>query len=87
MPAQLFDGFSYVALGHLHGRQTLAEHMRYCGSPLPYSFSEKDHQKGTWLVEIGAAARQGAEWVHAPGLPAARVLRGRLDDLLTSPRA
>jgi exonuclease SbcD len=40
VPASLFDQFSYVALGHLHGRQTLAGHLRYSGSPLPYSFSE-----------------------------------------------
>jgi exonuclease SbcD len=92
VPSALFGGFSYAALGHLHGRQTLAGHLRYCGSPLPYSFSEKDHQKGTWLVEVGAAGREGgpvagsvsAEWVPAPVYRRLAVLAGRLDDLLTS---
>ena len=59
VPSALFDGFSYAALGHLHGRQTLADHLRYSGSPLPYSFSEKDHVKGSWLVEVGAAGQAG----------------------------
>jgi len=72
VPASVFDGFSYVALGHLHGRQTLAENMRYSGSPLPYSFSEKDHKKGTWLVEVAAGGQASAQWVPAPRLPAAR---------------
>ena len=55
VPAELFAGFSYVALGHLHGQQTLAPHLRYSGSPLPYSFSEASHRKGSWLVELDGA--------------------------------
>ena len=46
----LFDGISYTALGHLHGRQTLHDRMRYSGSPLPYSFTESSHRKGAWMV-------------------------------------
>lgn len=85
VPADIFDGFSYVALGHLHGRQTLSENMRYSGSPLPYSFSEKDHRKGTWLVEVGADGKAGAEWVPAPVYRRLTALQGRVDDLLASP--
>jgi exonuclease SbcD len=84
VPASLFDGFSYVALGHLHGRQTLAEHMRYSGSPLPYSFSEKDHKKGSWLVEVAADGKASAEWVPAPVYRRLAVLAGRLEDLLAA---
>jgi exonuclease SbcD len=88
VPAALFDQFSYAALGHLHGRQTLADHLRYSGSPLPYSFSERDHVKGSWLVEVGAAGQAAgaasAEWVPAPVCRRLAVLTGRLDDLLTS---
>jgi DNA repair protein SbcD/Mre11 len=84
VPMSLVDGFSYVALGHLHGQQTLAENMRYSGSPLPYSFSEANHRKGSWLVEIGADAATRAERVPAPVYRRLAVLRGRLDDLLTS---
>jgi exonuclease SbcD len=84
VPARLFDGFSYVALGHLHGRQTLAGNMRYSGSPLPYSFSEKDHEKGTWLVEVGIDGKAGAEWIPAPVHKRLATLTGRIDDLLAS---
>ena len=84
VPARLFDGFGYVALGHLHGRQTLAGHLRYAGSPLPYSFSEKDHEKGSWLVELDADGTASAEWVPAPVYRRLAELSGRLDDLLAS---
>jgi exonuclease SbcD len=63
VPARLFDGFSYAALGHLHGQQTLAGHLRYSGSPLPYSFSEAAHRKGSWLVELDAAGTARVERV------------------------
>jgi len=84
VPASVLGGFSYVALGHLHGRQTLAENMRYSGSPLPYSFSEKDHSKGTWLVEIGVDGKASAEWVKAPVYKRLTVIQGRIDALLTA---
>jgi exonuclease SbcD len=84
VPLSLFAGFSYVALGHLHGQQTLAENMRYSGSPLPYSFSEAHHKKGCWLVEVGVNGKTRVERVPAPGYRRLTVLRGRVDDLLTS---
>jgi exonuclease SbcD len=84
VPASVFAGFSYVALGHLHGRQTLAGNMRYSGSPLPYSFSEKDHQKGSWLVDVDTGGTATAEWVPAPVYKRLSVLRGRLEDLLAA---
>lgn len=50
----VFDVFDYVALGHIHGKQSIGrETVRYCGTPLKYSFSEKDHQKSVSVVEIG----------------------------------
>jgi len=84
VPAALFDGFSYVALGHLHGQQTLAEHLRYSGSPLPYSFSEKHHKKGSWLVEVGLDGKTRVERVPAPVYRRLTELGGRIDDLLTA---
>ncbi len=51
--ASVFDAFDYVALGHLHGPQNVGrEPLRYCGSPLKYSFSEKDHEKSVTLVDM-----------------------------------
>ena len=84
VPAALFDDFSYVALGHLHGQQTIAGHLRYSGSPLPYSFSEAAHRKGSWLVELDGAGTIRAERVPAPVHRRLSVLRGPLKDLLSS---
>ena len=84
VPVSVFDGFSFVALGHLHGQQTLAEHMRYSGSPLPYSFSEAHHRKGSWLIEVGVHGKTRVERVPAPGYRRLTVLRGPIDDLLAS---
>ena len=52
--AAVFDGFDYVALGHLHGAQSIGrETLRYSGTPLKYSFSEKDQEKSITVVELG----------------------------------
>lgn len=50
----VFDGFDYVALGHIHGPQNIgSEKVRYSGTPLKYSFSEAKHQKSVSVVELG----------------------------------
>ncbi|MFC1262572.1 MULTISPECIES: exonuclease SbcCD subunit D [Streptomyces] len=85
VPRGVFDGVDYVALGHLHGCQTLTERVRYSGSPLPYSFSEAAHRKSTWIVDLDAAGEVTAERVDCPvPRPLAR-LRGTLDELLADP--
>lgn len=51
--ASVFDGFDYVALGHLHAPQRCGdERIRYCGTPLKYSFSEADDQKSVSVVVL-----------------------------------
>ncbi|OKK17645.1 exonuclease SbcD [Streptomyces sp. CB00455] len=86
VPASVFDGVDYVALGHLHGCQTIGERIRYCGSPLAYSFSEAGHRKSMWLIEIGAGgALTGAERIDTPVPRALARLRGRLEELLEDP--
>ena len=53
--AALFEPFDYVALGHLHGPQhVIRESIRYCGTPLKYSFSEAAHTKSITVVELEA---------------------------------
>ncbi|MGW7526922.1 exonuclease SbcCD subunit D [Streptomyces sp. NPDC054783] len=85
VPAGVFDGVDYVALGHLHGCQTITERVRYSGSPLAYSFSEADHRKSMWLVDLDGDGRVHAERVDCPvPRPLARI-KGRLDDLLADP--
>ncbi|WP_285733676.1 exonuclease SbcCD subunit D [Nocardiopsis sp. ATB16-24] len=85
VPVSVYDGVDYVALGHLHGRQTITPSVRYSGSPLAYSFSEEHHTKGYWVVDLDGDGLAGTEFVQAPvPRPLARV-RGRIEDLLTRP--
>lgn len=52
VPLSLLQNFDYVALGHLHGKDALkASNARYSGSPVKFSLSELDHQKGVWIVD------------------------------------
>ncbi len=49
----VFDPFDYVALGHIHGPQQVGRKgVRYCGTPLKYSFSEASHKKSVTVVEL-----------------------------------
>lgn len=49
----LFDAFDYVALGHIHSPQSVGrETVRYCGTPLKYSFSEADQEKSVTVAEL-----------------------------------
>jgi DNA repair protein SbcD/Mre11 len=83
---QTFEGLDYVALGHLHGRQKVTETIRYSGSPLAYSFSEADHVKGSWLVELDARGGVSAEFVEAPVPRRLARLTGTLESLLGDAR-
>ncbi|MFE7776949.1 exonuclease SbcCD subunit D [Streptomyces sp. NPDC057445] len=85
VPAGIFDGVDYAALGHLHGCQTVSDRVRYSGSPLAYSFSETDHRKSMWLVDIGPAGEIEAERLDCPvPRPLARI-HGRIEELLEDP--
>lgn len=90
VPLTTFDGPDYAALGHIHGRATLSERVRYSGAPLHYSFSEADKPRGAWLVELGPAGLGApslgeVEWVPLPVPRALARLSGTLDELLSSP--
>ncbi|MGO9217568.1 MAG: exonuclease SbcCD subunit D [Streptosporangiaceae bacterium] len=90
VPAAVFAGFSYVALGHLHGAQRAGPPpgagqdpvIRYSGSPLAFSFGEKDHVKSVTLAEIDAAGRVGTTALATPVPRPLREVRGTLDSLL-----
>lgn len=85
VPAATFHGVDYVALGHLHGCQTITERVRYSGSPLAYSFSEATHRKTMWLVDVDADGSLATERIDCPvPRPLAR-LTGRLAELLEDP--
>jgi exonuclease SbcD len=85
--ATTFNGFEYVALGHLHRPQSMAEgRVRYSGSLLKYSFSEAGHTKGVHLVEMGADRACRLEDVPLTPRRDVRRIRGRFEELLGTPR-
>ena len=86
VPTSVFESVDYAALGHLHGRHTLTDTIRYSGSPLAYSFSETNHLKGSWLVELGRDGFERADFVEAPVPRGLARVRGDLEDLLNDPR-
>lgn len=98
VPAGVFRGVDYVALGHLHGPQKVtigagtSENdggdgartvARYSGSPLAYSFSEMHHRKSTVLVDVRADGVHGEpELIDAPVPRRLSDVRGTLDEIL-----
>ncbi len=80
--ASVFADFDYVALGHLHGPQNIGSNrIRYCGTPLKYSFSEAGHYKSVTVVELEA---KGELTLHTvPLIPRhdMRELRGTFAEL------
>lgn len=81
--ATAFDGFDYVALGHLHRPQTVLgkQNIRYCGTPLKYSISEKDDQKGILIVEMGAKGNINYRTIPLQPLHDMREIKGTYDEL------
>lgn len=80
--AQVFDGFDYVALGHLHGPQNVGDdRIRYCGMPLKYSFSEVKHEKSVTVVELGAKGTRTVRQVPLRPLRDMIELRGTYDEV------
>lgn len=80
--AAVFDGFDYVALGHLHGAQSVGrETVRYCGTPLKYSFSEAAQQKSLTVVELGAPGDVRVRTCPLTPLHDMREIRGKYMEL------
>jgi exonuclease SbcD len=84
VPASVFDGPDYVALGHIHGRSVIADRVRYSGAPLHYSFGEAGKPRGGWLVELDAGGVDTVEWLDLPVPRRLTVLTGELDALVAS---
>lgn len=84
VPIAVFDAVDYAALGHIHGRQTLTDSVRYSGAPLHYSFGEGDKPRGSWLVELDADGLSRVDWVPLPVPRRLMTLTASLEQLLTS---
>ena len=85
VPTSTFEGVDYAALGHIHGRQTLQDSIRFSGAPLHFTFGESGKPRGGWLVDLGADGVQQVDWVDLPVPREMSTLRGTLDELLSSP--
>ena len=80
--AAVFDPFDYVALGHIHGPQQVGrETVRYCGTPLKYSFSEAGHKKSVTVVELGAKGAVTIRTIPLKPLRDLVELRGTYEEL------
>ncbi len=81
--ARSFEGFGYVALGHLHRPQVVGDRpIRYSGSLLKYSFDEASHKKTVSIVEMDAAGRCSVEEVALSFRRDVRRVEGTLSEVL-----
>jgi len=81
----VFDGFDYVALGHLHRPQQITPTVRYSGSLLKYSFSESEHAKSVTLVELKKSTGPTVTTVALPIRRDLVRLSGTFEELTTDP--
>jgi exonuclease SbcD len=85
VPAAVFDGVDYMALGHIHGRATITDRVRYSGAPLHYSFAEAGKPRGGWLVDLGPEGVQAVDWLDLPVPKPLTEVTGTIDALLEDP--
>lgn len=82
----LFSAFDYVALGHLHGPQNAyGPRVRYCGSPLKYSFSESRHKKSVTVVELGKKGEVAINTLPLVVSRDMREVRGSFEEVQKTP--
>ena len=85
--AATFDGYDFVALGHLHRPQSVGrESIQYSGSLLKYSFNEVDHTKSVSLVEVGQFGTTSVQRVSLSPRHDVRIVKGTMAELLATPR-
>ncbi len=78
-----FDGFDYVALGHIHSPQKCSyDHVRYCGTPLKYSFSEARDNKSVTVVELGQKGDLVIRTVPLKPLRDMVEIKGKYDEIM-----
>ena len=80
--AEIFSDFDYTALGHLHGPQNvLSSRIRYCGTPLKYSFSETLHHKSITVVHLGEKGTLDISLLPLTPLHDLREIRGTYQEV------
>lgn len=85
--AEYFNGFNYVALGHLHRPQKVgAENIRYSGSLMKYSFSEASQKKHIPVIDIDEYGNVQIQKIELKPRRDMRCIEGYLDDILKGPK-
>lgn len=80
--ASVFELFDYVALGHLHGPQNVGKPtIRYCGTPLKYSFSEEKQVKSVTIIQLGKKGDVDVREVELTPVRDLRTIRGTFEEL------
>jgi DNA repair protein SbcD/Mre11 len=82
-PASSFPEVDYVALGHIHRAQRVAnsDHIRYSGSPIPLSFDELGSEKSVFLLELDSAGLQSVTPLPVPLFQPMKMLKGSLAEI------
>ena len=79
----VFDGFDYVALGHIHSPQNCtSERVRYCGTPLKYSFSEAKDNKSITVVELEKKGKLPVKTVSLVPMRDMVEIKGRYNEIM-----
>ena len=82
--ASVFEDFDYVALGHIHRPQKIGtERIRYCGTPLKYSFSEVNDTKSVSIIEINSKEDFNLRMIPLIPKRDMRKIRGTYEELIT----
>lgn len=82
--ASVFEDFDYVALGHIHRPQKIGiERIRYCGTPLKYSFSEVNDTKSVSIIEINSKEDFNLRMISLIPKRDMRKIRGTYEELTT----
>lgn len=81
---KIFKDFDYVALGHIHKPQKIGlDTVRYCGSPMKYSFDEVNQRKAIVVVEIGGKSNIKTSEIPLVPLRDLRVFEGKFNELMS----
>ena len=81
----VFKNFHYIALGHLHGPQRMgADHIRYSGSPLKYSFDEHEQKKSFTIIDMDTKGKVDISTIPVEAKRDVVILEGYFEDLLNN---
>lgn len=77
----VYDEFDYTALGHIHKPQVIKENIRYCGSPIKFSFNEEKQEKKLTIVELKAKGTIDYDYIPLKQKHEFVTIKGTYDDI------